>query len=108
MPNLESVGTIGLDHYLVLSVIIFTIGMMGVLMRRNILVMLMGIELMLNSVNLSFVAFSHFLNNMNGQIMVFFVMVIAAAEVGVGLAIAVNIYKRFKRIDIQFFEQLKG
>jgi len=63
---------------------------------------------MLNAVNLSFVAFSHFSGNINGQVMVFFVMTIAAAEAGVGLAIAVTIFKRFKEVNINFFEQLKG
>ena len=99
---------IGLNHYLALSAILFCIGMVGVLRRRNVLVILMSIELMLNAVNLSFVAFSHFSNNINGQIMVFFVMTIAAAEAGVGLAIAVAIFKRFKQVNIEFFEQLKG
>ena len=100
--------TVGLEHYLTLSAIIFTIGMMGVLLRKNVLVMLMGIELMLNAVNLSFVAFSHFTGNINGQIMVFFVMTVAAAEAGVGLALAVTIFKRLKNVDTQFFENLKG
>ncbi|MCB9027194.1 MAG: NADH-quinone oxidoreductase subunit NuoK [Bdellovibrionaceae bacterium] len=99
---------VSLEHYLILSAIIFTIGMMGVLMRKNILVMLMGIELMLNGVNLSFVAFSYYTGNLNGQIMVFFVMTVAAAEAGVGLALAVTIFKKFKTINIQFFEKLKG
>jgi len=98
----------GLEHFLVLSAIIFTIGMMGVLLRKNVLVILMGIELMLNAVNLSFVAFSHFTGDINGQIMVFFVMTVAAAEAGVGLALAVTIFKRLKNIDIKFFENLKG
>ncbi len=97
-----------LEHYLILSGIIFTIGMMGVLLRKNVLVMLMGIELMLNAVNLTFVAFSHFTGNINGQIMVFFVMTVAAAEAGVGLALAVTIFKRLKNMDSHFFENLKG
>jgi len=101
-------ATIGLNHYLVLSAVVFTIGMLGVLLRRNVLVMLMGIELMLNAVNLTFIAFSHFTSNINGQIMVFFVMTIAAAEAGVGLALAVAIFKKFKEVNIQFFERLKG
>lgn len=101
-------GSVGLEHYLVLSAIIFTIGMIGVLMRKNFLVMLMGIELMLNAVNLTFVAFSQYTANVNGQIMVFFVMTIAAAEAGVGLALAVTIFKKFKEVDINCFEKLKG
>lgn len=108
LPTLDGLTEIGLDHYLILSVILFSAGMIGVLMRKNVLVILMSIELMLNAVNLSFIAFSHFTGDVSGQIMVFFVMTIAAAEAGVGLALAVAIYKRFKKVDIHFFEQLKG
>ena len=104
----ESLLEPGLMHYLVLSAIIFSMGMLGVLLRRNTIVILMCIELMLNAVNLTFVAFSKFSGNINGQIMVFFVMTIAAAEAAVGLAIAVAIFKRFKEINIRFFENLKG
>jgi NADH-quinone oxidoreductase subunit K len=99
---------VGLNHYLILSVILFSVGMLGVLIRRNALIILMSIELMLNAVNLDFVAFSKYNHNLNGQIMVFFVMTIAAAEASVGLAIAVAIYKRFKEINISHFENLKG
>lgn len=99
---------IGLNHYLSLSAILFSIGMVGVLMRKNVIVMLMSIEVMLNAVNLSFIAFANYLGNINGQIMVFFVMTIAAAEAGVGLAIVVMVYKRFQEVNIRFFEQLKG
>lgn len=108
MPSIESFLNIGLVHYLVLSAILFSMGMIAVLLRKNIIVILMGIELMLNAVNLSFLAFSHYANNLNGQVMVFFVMTIAAAEAGVGLALAVTVYKRFKEINIRFFEQLRG
>lgn len=99
---------IGLEHYLVLSAILFSIGMAGVLLRRNLIVLLMSIELMLNAVNISFVAFSKYNSNIEGQIMVFFVMTIAAAEAAVGLALAVSIFKRFKEVNIRFFEHLKG
>ena len=105
---MSSLMEVGIVHYLTLSAILFCIGMLGVMYRRNVLVILMSIELMLNAVNLSFVAFSHFSGNINGQIMVFFVMTIAAAEAGVGLAIAVTIFKRYKEVNIKFFEQLKG
>lgn len=98
----------GLMHYLVLSALIFSLGMLGVLLRKNTIVILMCIELMLNAVNLTFIAFSKYSGNINGQIMVFFVMTIAAAEAAVGLAIAVTIFKRFKEINIRFFEHLKG
>ncbi|MCB0420297.1 MAG: NADH-quinone oxidoreductase subunit NuoK [Bdellovibrionales bacterium] len=108
MPNLEFALEIGPTHFLILSAALFSFGMMGVLLRKNILVILMSIELMLNAVNLSFVTFSHFSGNQNGQVMVFFVMTVAAAEAGVGLALAVAVYKRFKNINISFFEGLKG
>jgi len=99
---------VGLSHYLILSAILFVLGMIGVLMRRNAIVMLMSIELMLNAVNISFVAFSRFQNLIDGQIMVFFVMTIAAAEAAVGLAILVAIFKRFREVNIRFFEHLRG
>lgn len=107
MPS-NFITEVGLAHYLVLSAILFVIGMAGVLLRRNAIVMLMSIELMLNAVNLSFVAFSRYLGLLEGQIMVFFVMTIAAAEAAVGLALVVAIFKRFKEINIRFFEHLKG
>src|SRR5437868_482165 len=94
------VGHVGIQHYLVLSGILFSLGVLGVLIRKNAIVILMSIELMLNAANLNFVAFSKFNNNMDGQIMVFFVMTIAAAEAAVGLAIAVAVFKRFKEVNI--------
>jgi NADH-quinone oxidoreductase subunit K len=99
---------VGMNHYLVLSAILFSIGMCTVLLRKNIIVMLMGIELMLNAVNLTFIAFSHYSANLSGQILVFFVMTIAAAEAGVGLALATAVFKRYKEVNIRFFEHLKG
>tara|TARA_B100001248_G_scaffold262718_2_gene261487 strand:+ start:30886 stop:31206 length:321 start_codon:yes stop_codon:yes gene_type:complete len=105
---LSSIGEIGLNHYLILSAALFCIGMFGVLMRKNALVILMSIELMLNAVNISFVAFSRYQNNLDGFVMVFFVMAVAAAEAAVGLALAVAIFKRFREINIRFFEHLKG
>ncbi len=108
MLGIESIVTVGLNHYLILSALLFSLGMIAVLMRKNVIVILMGIELMLNAVNLTFVAFSHYLSNYNGQIMVFFVMTIAAAEAGVGLALAVTVYKRFHEVNIRFFEHLRG
>lgn len=108
MPETNILTTIGLEHYLVLSAILFSMGMAGVLLRRNLIVLLMSIELMLNAVNISFVAFSKYNSNVEGQVMVFFVMTIAAAEAAVGLALAVSIFKRFKEVNIRFFEHLKG
>ncbi|MGE5085827.1 MAG: NADH-quinone oxidoreductase subunit NuoK [Bacillota bacterium] len=106
--NTDFINNIGLTHYLVLAAILFTMGMAGVLVRRNIIVLLMSIELMLNSVNLTFVAFSKYMGHLEGHIMVFFVMTIAAAEAAVGLALAVSIFKRFNEVNIRFFEHLKG
>ena len=108
MGSADFITEVGLNHYLILSAILFALGMIGVLLRRNAIVMLMSIELMLNAVNLSFIAFSKFNKNIDGQIMVFFVMTIAAAEAAVGLALAVSIFKRFKEVNIRFFEHLKG
>ena len=108
MHGLENVQHIGLNHYLILSAVLFVIGMVGVLIRKNVIVILMGIEIMLNAVNLTFIAFSHFSGNLNGQILVFFVMTVAAAEAGVGLALAVTVFKKFKEVNIHFFEHLKG
>lgn len=108
MPILDGAMKVGLDHYLYLSAVLFILGMLGVLMRRNIIVILMCIELMLNAVNISFVAFSRYAENMNGQVMVFFVMTIAAAEAAVGLALAVTVFKKFREVNIRFFEHLKG
>ena len=108
MVKPEVLQLITLDHYLVISAILFAIGVMGVLLRRNTIVILMSIELMLNAVNLTFVAFSKYNAALEGHIMVFFVMTIAAAEAAVGLALAVAIFKRFKEINIRYFERLKG
>jgi NADH-quinone oxidoreductase subunit K len=108
MPILDGALKVGLDHYLYLSAVMFILGMLGVLMRRNVIVILMCIELMLNAVNISFVAFSRYAENVNGQVMVFFVMTIAAAEAAVGLALAVTVFKKFREVNIRFFEHLKG
>jgi NADH-quinone oxidoreductase subunit K len=108
MQETNFLTQIGPEHYLVLSAILFSIGMAGVLLRRNLIVLLMSIELMLNAVNLSFVTFANHSGKAEGQIMVFFVMTIAAAEAAVGLALAVSIFKRFKEVNIRFFEHLKG
>ena len=83
-----------LEHYLVVSTALFCLGVLGVILRRNLLVMYMGLELMLNASNLSLVAFSRFNNNLNGQLMVFFIITVAAAEVAVGLALIVALYRK--------------
>ncbi len=108
MPINPASLKVGLDHYLYLSAVLFVFGMLGVLMRRNVIIILMSIELMLNAVNISFVAFSRYSENVNGQVMVFFVMTIAAAEAAVGLALAVTVFKKFREVNIRFFEHLKG
>jgi len=108
MPDISILTNITPNHYLVLSACLFMIGVAGVLLRRNLIVLFMSIELMLNAVNLSFVTFSHSFGKVDGQVMVFFVMTIAAAEAAVGLALAVSIFKRFKEVNIRFFEHLKG
>ncbi|MBY0386268.1 NADH-quinone oxidoreductase subunit NuoK [bacterium] len=103
-----TVENIGVEHYLIVSAILFCLGLSGILLRRNMIVMLMSIELMLNAVNLTFIAFSHFNQNVDGQIITLFVMAIAAAEAGVGLALAVMLFKKFKELNISFFEHLRG
>ena len=94
--------------YLTVSAILFTIGTLGVIVRRNPLVMFMSIELMLNAVNLSFMAFSHFLNSVDGWMFVFLVLTVAAAEVVVGLAIIVSIFRSRRGINVDDLNTLKG
>jgi NADH-quinone oxidoreductase subunit K len=94
--------------YLIVSALLFTIGAVGVLVRRNPLVMFMSIELMLNAVNLSFMAFARFLNSVEGWIFVFLVLTVAAAEVVVGLAIIVSIFRTRRSIDVDELSLLKG
>lgn len=97
-----------LSYYLILSALLFTVGVIGVLVRRNPLVMFMSVELMLNAANLTFVAFSRYLNSFDGQVFVFFIMTIAAAEVAVGLAIIVSIFRTKATIDVDQIAVLKG
>jgi NADH-quinone oxidoreductase subunit K len=94
-------------YYLILSAILFAIGGVGVLTRRNPIVVFLSIELMLNAVNLSFIAFSYILGSLEGQIFVFFVLVVAAAEVAVGLAIIVSIFRVRTSIDVDEMNILK-
>ncbi len=96
------------SYYLVVSVILFTLGALGVLIRRNALVVFMSIELMLNAANLAFVAFSRTFNSYDGQLFVFFVMTVAAAEVAVGLALIVAIFRSKHSIDVDQLSSLKG
>ena len=94
--------------YLIVSALLFSIGAVGVLVRRNPLVMFMSIELMLNAVNLSFMAFAHFLNSVDGWMFVFLVLTVAAAEVVVGLAIIVSIFRSRRTVDVDELNSLKG
>src|SRR4030095_10904898 len=96
-----------LHYYLILSAIVFAIGVIGVLVRRNLIVILMSIELMLNAVNLTFVAFSRFLGWMEGQVVVFFVMAVAAAEAVIGLAIIISVFRHRQTLDPQEMQLLK-
>ena len=96
-----------LAHYLILSALVFAIVIIGVIIRRNLIVILMSVELMLNAVNLTFIAFSRFLGSMDGQVIVFFVMAVAAAEAVVGLAIIIVGFRHGQTIDPQEMQLLK-
>jgi len=96
------------EYYIILSAILFTIGVFGVLIRRNALIIFMSIELMLNAANLAIVAFSSVIKSFSGQIFVFFVIAVAAAEVAVGLALIVEIFKSKHSIDVDQMSSLKG
>ena len=96
------------EYYIILSAILFTLGVLGVLIRRNALIIFMSIELMLNAANLAIVAFSSVIKSFSGQIFVFFVIAVAAAEVAVGLALIVEIFKSKKSIDVDQMSSLKG
>lgn len=96
-----------LSYYMVLSAIVFMIGMVGVLIRRNLIAILLSIELMFNAVNISLVAFGHYLQDISGQVFVFFVLTVAAAEVAVGLAIVIMIYRSRATINVDEVNLLK-
>ena len=100
-------SVVPLNYYLILSAVVFSIGVVGVLIRRNLIVVLMSIELMLNAVNLTFIAFSRFLGSMEGQVVVFFVMAVAAAEAVIGLAIVISVYRHRQTLDPQEMQLLK-
>jgi NADH-quinone oxidoreductase subunit K len=99
--------TIGLEHYLVVSVLLFCLGLLGVIVRRNLLVMYMCLELMLNAANLALVACSRFTNNLDGQVFVFFIITVAAAEVAVGLALIVALYRKRQTAHVEDLTTLK-
>lgn len=107
-PAAQTIPSIPLDYYLILSAILFTIGVVGVLVKRNPIVIFMCVELMLNAVNLTFVAFSRYKGDMGGQMMVIFVMAVAAAEVAVGLGILVSIFRNRTSINVDEIDLMKG
>lgn len=98
---------VGLHHYLVVSFLLFALGLFGVIIRRNVLVIYMSLELMLNAANLALVAFSRFNNNLDGQIFVFFVVTVAAAEVAVGLALIVALYRKRQSAHVEDLTTMK-
>ena len=98
---------VGLHHYLFVSFMLFSLGLLGVIMRRNLLVMYMSLELMLNAANLALVSFSRFNNNLNGQILVFFIITVAAAEVSVGLALIVALYRKRQTAHVEDLTTMK-
>jgi NADH-quinone oxidoreductase subunit K len=97
-----------LNWYLTLSSVVFTIGVFGFLTRRNIIIMFMSIELMLNAVNISLVAFSHYLQDMRGQILVFFIITVAAAEASIGLAIIIALFRNKATAHVDEMSEMKG
>ncbi|NCU77373.1 MAG: NADH-quinone oxidoreductase subunit NuoK [Synechococcaceae bacterium WB7_1C_051] len=99
---------INVDFYVILATLLFVIGAFGVMIRRNMIVLLMCVELMLNAVNLLMVTFSCYYNNADAQIFVFFIIVVAAAEATVGLSILILAYRQLRTIDISIFNKLKG
>ena len=101
--------TLTLGHYLTLGAILFALSVTGIFLnRKNLIVLLMAIELMLLAVNINFVAFSHFLGDLNGQIFVFFILTVAAAESAIGLAILVQLFRNKSTINVEDLHSLKG
>ncbi len=100
---------ISLSHYLVLGAILFAIGVVGIFLnRKNVIILLMSIELMLLAVNMNFVAFSHYLQDISGQIFVFFILTVAAAESAIGLAILVVLFRNMRTINVDDLNKLQG
>ena len=101
--------TLTLSHFLVLGALLFAIAVVGIFLnRKNIIVLLMAIELMLLAVNLNFIAFSHYLGNLAGQVFVFFILTVAAAESAIGLAILVVLFRNLNTINVEDLDRLKG
>jgi NADH-quinone oxidoreductase subunit K len=99
--------SVGLGHYLVVSALLFALGLLGVIVRRNLLIIYMSLELMLNAANLALVAFSRFNNNLDGQVFVFFIITVAAAEVAVGLALIVALYRKRQTAQVEDLTLMK-
>ena len=99
---------IGLNHYLVLSTILFTIGLVGIMRRKNILMLFFATEFLLNSANVGFAAISHYYGDLTGQMFVFFIIAIAAAEVAVGLGLLIVWHKKHNSIDLDFMTSMRG
>src|SRR5438132_14247905 len=99
--------TVGLEHYLVVSILLFAVRLLGVIVRRNLLIIYMSLALMLNAANLALVAFSRFNNNLDGQVLVFFVITVAAAEVSVGLALIVALYRKRQTAHVEDLTTMK-
>jgi len=104
----QQIQGVPLNHYILFCSLIFTIGVVGVLIRRNVIIIMMSVELMLNSVNLLLAAFSAYSGDPSGQVFVFFIMALAAAEVAVGLAIIVMVYRNTRSVDINALNRLRG
>lgn len=102
------IQSVPLDYFIILSSFLFAMGVLGVLVRKNAIIILGCVELMLNSVNLLLAAFSSYRGDSHGQILVFFIMVVAAAEVAVGLAIIALLYRNTRSVDISIFNKLRG
>lgn len=102
-----TLAPIGIHHYLIVSALLFSIGLVGILTRRNILMILLSIELILNAANISFVSFSSAWGDLTGQVVVFFTMIVAAAEVTVGLAIVVLLFRKKDSVNIEEIKTLK-
>lgn len=101
--------SVGLSHYLILGALLFAISVIGIFLnRKNVIILLMAIELMLLAVNMNFIAFSHYLNDTAGQIFVFFILTVAAAESAIGLAILVVLFRNLRSINVDDMQSLKG
>ena len=100
---------VSLSHYLILGAVLFSISIVGIFLnRKNVIILLMAIELMLLAVNLNFIAFSHYLGDIGGQVFVFFILTVAAAESAIGLAILVVLFRNLNTIDVEDLDSLKG